>query len=181
MRTQNIRNRMPITNPHALNLIRECKQVCEDLGFKVPKNLRFMQCEAKRRAGLACHDDKVIVLSSFVFKESDEAIKNTILHEMGHIIAGPGIKHGPVWQRIVEKMNQATGLHITRCYDDSEMPVHAAAIAKAYKYKFACEQCGQQLKYVKRSKFVDTYNEILPTGAPRWTCAVCGGTFKKIN
>lgn len=178
---KNVRNRQPITDQHVLDLITECKNICAGLNYSLPGNLKFLQCKAFRRAGLACHADKTIVLSSFLFKESDNAIKTTILHEMGHIIAGPGVKHGPGWQKIVRKINASTGLHITRCYSDEDMPIHATAVAKSYKYTFQCRGCGLQLKYTRRSRFVDTYDEILYSGKPRWTCSHCGGTFAKID
>lgn len=177
---KNTRNRKPITDKHVLDLITECKNICTELNYSLPCNLRFLQCEAARRAGLACHNDKTIVLSSFLFKESDKAIKTTVLHEIGHIIAGPYAKHGPVWQKIVRRISVATGLNITRCYSNSDMPIHAAAIASSYKYNFACVGCGSKIHYTKRTKFVNTYSDLMINGKPRWTCSRCGGTFKMI-
>ena len=178
---KNTRNRKKITDKHILELIQECKDKCTELGYVLPTNLRFLQCKAVRRAGLACHPDKTIVLSDFLFKEDDKAIKTTILHEIGHIIAGPYAKHGPVWQKIVRKISLATGLNITRCYNDADMPVHATAVAQSYKYNFICNGCGCQVHYTRMTSFVTTYNETMSNGKPRWTCRHCGGTFAKIN
>lgn len=179
---QNVRNRAKITNQHVLSLIAECVSGTKEMGFKLPSKLKFLQCNAKRRAGLACYRDTVIVLSTFLFKESDNAIKTVIYHELGHIIAGPGTHHGPAWQRIVNHMSMVTALNITRCYSDSDLPVHAAEQkAKGYRYNFRCKGCGCELHYHKETKFVKTYDQILSyNGQPRWTCTRCGGTFEKI-
>ena len=179
---QNIKNRKAITDKHILSLIKECLNTTKELNFSIPEKLRFLQCEAKRRAGVACYRDTTIVLSSFIFKENDNAIKSIILHEIGHIIAGPLAKHGPVWKNVVAKMSKKTGIKITRCYDESDLPIHAEEKKKLWRYNFRCTGCGLELHFMKETKFVRTYDEILEyANKPRWTCSCCGGTFEKIK
>lgn len=178
---QNIKNRSIITNSRILLLIKECLDNTQAMGFKCPPNIRFLQCKAQRRAGLACHADSTIVLSSFIFKEKDEAIKSIIYHELGHIIAGPHAHHGPGWYKVVNKMSAVTGIKITRCYSEEDLPIHAEEKKKAWKFNFRCKGCGCMLHYYRRTDFVNTYNQILPSGNPRWTCTKCGGTFEKID
>lgn len=179
---QNVRNRAKITDPRIQELIQECVKGTQEMGFKLPNTLKFLQCKAKRRAGLACYRGPTIVLSTFLYKEEDNAIKTVIYHELGHIIAGPGTHHGPIWQRIVNEMSMVTALNITRCYSDSDLPVHAVETkAVGYKYNFRCKRCGCELHYHKETKFVKTYDQILSyNGQPRWTCTKCGGSFEKI-
>ena len=147
------------------------------MGFSVPANLRFLECNAVRRAGLASYVDTTIVLSTFLYKESDDAIKTVIYHEIGHIIAGSYAHHGPVWQKVVNKISKETGLSITRCYSDKDLPIHAEERKQHWIYNFHCQGCGCKLHYTRRTKFVDTYAEIMSNGKPRWTCSHCGNTF----
>ena len=179
-RVQNIRNREKITDRRILLLINECVENCKVMGFAIPKNIRFLQCKAIRRAGLACYRDNTIVLSTFIYKESDDAVRTIIYHEIGHLIAGSLAKHGPVWQKVVAKMSKATSLTITRCYSDADMPIHAEEKKKAWKYNFRCKGCGCELHYTRRTEFVNTYNEMLGN-KPRWTCTKCGHGFEMVK
>ena len=179
-RIRNIRNRAPITNAHIKSLIQECVENVQTLGYSLPAELRYLECNAYRRAGLACHRDKTIVLSTFLYKEDDKAIKTVIYHELGHIIAGPLAKHGPLWKKVVQKIGKATGVNITRCYSDADCPVHAEDKKKQWKYNFRCKGCGQELHYTRKTEFVKTYNAKCGD-RPRWTCTSCGNTFELIK
>ena len=56
---------------------------------------------AKRRAGVCRHGDKVIGLSSHLTRlNTQEQVRDTVLHEIAHALAGPGAGHGPRWRRI---------------------------------------------------------------------------------
>ena len=178
---QNVKNRSKITDEHILALIQECVNNTKSMGYSVPKALRFLECRANRRAGLACYQDTTIVLSTFIYKESDIAIKSVIYHEIAHIVAGSYAHHGPLWQKVANKMTKVTGIKITRCYSDADMPIHAEERKSNWKYNFVCKGCGCMLHYYKRTEFVQTYNEQLSTGKPRWTCTKCGGTFDLIK
>lgn len=177
----NIRNRSQITNQHILTLIQECVKNTKAMGFSVPRNLRFLECKATRRAGLACYRDVTIVLSTFLYKETDTAIKSTIYHEIGHIVAGSLAGHGPLWQKVVNKMSKTTGIKITRCYSNADMPIHAQEVQTLWKYNFRCKGCGSQLHYLRKTDFVKTYNHTMSNGKPRWTCTRCGGTFELVK
>jgi len=53
---------------------------------------------AKKRYGQCNYADRVITLSGhFVDHGPDEEIRQTILHEVAHVLAGPGTGHGPEW------------------------------------------------------------------------------------
>lgn len=182
MGIQNIRNRAEIKDPHVLALIKECVGKMKDLGYHVPTKLRFLQCKAKERAGLACYRDITIVLSTFIFEEEDNYVKQVIYHELGHIVAGPNTHHGPVWKTIMRKIEKATNLTLERCYSPDQMPKHSAAKKqKEPKYRFRCTKCGKEIFRDRLVKFVKTYDEKLPNGKPRWTCTHCGGSFEMIK
>ena len=53
---------------------------------------------AKRRAGICRHDTSVIGLSAPITRLHPEAeVRDTILHEIAHALAGPRAGHGPAW------------------------------------------------------------------------------------
>ena len=55
-----------------------------------------------RRLGVCKHSRKTISLSrQYITTGSDQQIRNTILHEIGHALAGPGEGHGQEWKSIV--------------------------------------------------------------------------------
>lgn len=177
---KNVRNRCPITDKHILELIKECENTVRELGYHLPTNIKFLECKANRRAGLACYRDSTIVLSNFIFKEKDEAIKAVILHEFGHLIAGPYAHHGPLWKKVVNKISSATGISITRCYSTKDLPVHTEELQNKWKYHFRCKGCGLTVHYYRRTEFVKTYDQLY-NGKPRWYCRHCGQGFELIK
>jgi predicted SprT family Zn-dependent metalloprotease len=72
---------------------------------------------AKSRLG-ACHfRTKRITLSASYLATADlAAIRNTVLHEVAHAIAGPAAGHGPVWKRIARQI----GCNAERCGENPE-------------------------------------------------------------
>lgn len=55
---------------------------------------------AVRRAGATNYTKKKITLSAHLVRLWDEAwVREVILHEIAHALAGPGAKHGPVWRQ----------------------------------------------------------------------------------
>lgn len=179
---QNIKNRAAITDPHILKLVQECVTGTKSMGFELPESLRFLERKnATRVAGTAYCQQKIVVLSKFIYKEKDDTIRSVIYHELGHIIAGPLAKHGPIWKKVVAKMTNVTGIKITRVYTPESMPVHAEEKANASRFIFRCKGCGALVFRYKRSRFTDTYDALNSLGRPRWTCTKCGSTFERIK
>lgn len=49
--------------------------------------------------GMCVHTDKTIILNAFhIDIHPDEEVRNTILHELGHALVGPGHAHDEVWE-----------------------------------------------------------------------------------
>lgn len=68
---------------------------------------------AKKRFGCCNYTQKKISLSAdLVSLNSEENVKNTIVHEIAHAIAGHRAGHGKQWKEIVEKI----GGTANRCY-----------------------------------------------------------------
>lgn len=60
---------------------------------------------AKRRAGQCRFADRVISLSAGLTRlHSDEEVRDTVLHEIAHALAGPGAGHGPVWRATARRI-----------------------------------------------------------------------------
>jgi predicted SprT family Zn-dependent metalloprotease len=75
---------------------------------------------AKRRAG-ACHHTKHKITLSIHYAERNaiDLVKDTILHEIAHALAGPGKGHGWEWKQICIRI----GAKPVRCYSsDADMP-----------------------------------------------------------
>jgi hypothetical protein len=70
-------------------------------GLMAEHGLRGWRLEfdrAKRRAGICRHRDKVIGLSAPLTRlHSQPEVRDTILHEIAHALAGPRAGHGPAW------------------------------------------------------------------------------------
>lgn len=78
---------------------------------------------AKRRAGQCRYADRVITISGALTRLHDEAeVRETLLHEVAHALAGPRAGHGPRWRAIATRIG-STG---ERCLS-SEAPTVAGA------------------------------------------------------
>lgn len=80
----------------------------------------FCFTNAKRQAGVCQFGKKWIGLSVHFCERNDlDTVRNTILHEIAHALAGPSAGHGPEWQRVCVRI----GAKPERCYDTGvEMP-----------------------------------------------------------
>lgn len=106
---------------------------------------------ARRRLGVCKHRKKVIGLSSYLLPYTkDEAIEDTILHEIAHALVGPKHGHDRVWQR----QAIAIGCNGARCYDPKD-DFHAGAteqLATQSKYTLECPNCGKKTAVHRRPK-----------------------------
>jgi len=65
---------------------------------------------ATRRAGLCDFGRKRISVSRHLAERfDDDTIHQTLLHEVAHALAGPGMGHGPVWRRIARDLGYVGG------------------------------------------------------------------------
>ncbi len=61
--------------------------------------------EAKRRLGDCHFGDRVIRISrAHALQGSEEQIRDTVLHEIAHAIAGPEAGHGPLWKATARRI-----------------------------------------------------------------------------
>ena len=65
----------------------------------------FAFLEAERRLGDCNHRDRVIRLGrSHALDAEDAEIRDTILHEIAHALAGPEARHGPEWKATARRI-----------------------------------------------------------------------------
>lgn len=75
---------------------------------------RLLGDDAKRRAGACRYGTRTISLSRPLTHLHDETeVRETVLHEIAHALAGPAAGHGPQWQSIATAIG-STG---ARCVD----------------------------------------------------------------
>lgn len=183
-----LRGRSIITDQRILGLITECVRETKEMGYALPSNLVFLECNAQSRAGQAtirADGSRYVTLSLFLYKEPEVTIKSVIYHELAHIIAGIRAKHGPVWKQVARKMSLKTGIAITRTWSEEDCPIHAeerkATKKQAKKYIFRCKGCGAMVRYSRRTVFVKTYDEMITPSKPRWFCTKCHSMFEMVN
>ena len=76
---------------------------------------RFELDRAKQRAGVCRHRERVIGLSGPITRLHDEPeVRDTILHEIAHALAGPRAGHGPAWAAVARSI----GCSAQRCVSD---------------------------------------------------------------
>lgn len=122
-----------------------------------------------------------LILNKHMFNDPEEAIKNTIYHELCHYVVykvaihleiiytknGKWYKnkkhnavyrqysgHGSNWKRVAAIVGKATNQDITRA---SNYDAHAGVgdyAESRYNYIIKCSNCGREFKYVKRTEFV---------------------------
>lgn len=98
----------------------------------------FQFDSAQKRAGACAFNTKVISLSRlYCVKASDAQVRDTVLHEIAHALAGPGHNHDATWKRIARSI----GCSADRC--------HTVDFAPA-KYIASCSRCGWHQKKNRR-------------------------------
>lgn len=98
----------------------------------------FQFDSAQKRAGACAFNTKVISLSRFYcIQAGDTQVRDTILHEIAHALAGPKHNHDATWKRIARSI----GCTADRC--------HTVDFAPA-KYIASCSRCGWDQKRNRR-------------------------------
>lgn len=88
---------------------------------------RFELDRAKRRAGICRHQQKTIGLSAPLTRLHPEAeVRDTILHEIAHALAGPRAGHGPAWVATALRI----GCSAARCVPEDAPTVPGAWVGE---------------------------------------------------
>lgn len=88
-----------------------------------------------KRFGCCSHRNKRITLSKLITERAPyDAVKDTILHEIAHALAGRGQGHNIVWKRVCI----AIGAKPQRCYSYEESGIEPIEL----KWSATCGACG---------------------------------------
>jgi predicted SprT family Zn-dependent metalloprotease len=117
---------------------------------------------AKRRLGQCDYQVREIHLSKpLVLANEEHIIRNTILHEIAHALAGCAVGHGPEWKRVCV----AIGALPVRCRPLGDITMPTAP------YAMECPSCGSEYPRYRKPKgqFVCTpcYEKSVRGHAPR--------------
>ena len=94
----------------------------------------FQWDKSKRRFGVCKFSKKVIGLSMHLVSLNDEErVKDTILHEIAHAIAGPDAGHGQEWKKVCIRI----GAKPETCYTKED------TVTPELKYYAVCGACGK--------------------------------------
>jgi len=112
---------------------------------------RFGFNRRKRSLGLCRYTEQRIELSAhFVAAHDEPAIRDVILHEIAHALAGHEAAHGPLWRAIAESI----GARPERC-GEAQMP--------AGRWQAVCPACRQHYDRIRR-----------PRRRSKYICPKCG-------
>lgn len=106
---------------------------------------------AKRGMGLCRYREKRIELSiHFVLRNDEAEVRDTILHEIAHALAGPRAGHGEAWKR--------------KCVEIGATPQRCGVAAMpAGRWRATCPTCGREHHRHRR-----------PLPGRRYFCRPCG-------
>lgn len=127
---------------------------------------------AKTRWGMCKRNPNgfMLEISAMLLEDSvsDEAAKDTIIHEILHTCKG-AFNHGEAWKALAGRMNAIYGYNIKRTTSYAEKGMKEVHVEDKYKYFYKCEGCGQILKYKRKCVFTKN--------PARYRCGICGGKF----
>ena len=145
--------------------------------------------------------NSTLILNRQMFSEPEEAIKNTILHELCHYIVykwgrklgvyypkngdwfinrhlgdkSDWSSHGRLWRQVAAKVSAATGHDIKRTDSYATHTGVADYANSKYNYILKCKHCGNEFKYTRKTNFVK--DTLAGNGhADNWWCNCGDGT-----
>lgn len=160
-------------------IFNECLKECRTLGIQYGNIVEVtVNTRAKKRWGQTCRrlDGFHINISSVLLRDdvSDEAAKDTIMHEILHTVDGC-FDHKAKWQAMADKVNKAYGYKVKRCTSVWEKGIDSSLMETTHhkEYVFKCEKCGAKVIRHRKSNFTEHPNWYFHEG--------CSGHFIKVK
>ena len=108
---------------------------------KVPEEWSFRFDRSKVRFGKCSYSDKEISLSRYLVElNSEDKVRETILHEIAHALSPRGAGHGQAWRAVARSI----GCQAKRCYGDE-------VVRPRPKYKGTCPTCRRVIYRHRRT------------------------------
>ncbi len=105
----------------------------------------------KTHLGLCRYDDRRIELSiHYVLANDEPSVRDTVLHEIAHALAGPAAGHGRLWKRWCERLGATP-----RSCGEATMPLG--------RWRGVCPSCGYVYSRHRR-----------PAARAVYSCRDCG-------
>lgn len=168
-----------LEDTRVLGWCKECVGIMKQIGYPM-REVDWRTTSRKNSSwfGMAYKKYNLIVLNHELIHEDETVVKNTILHELAHLVS-PVKGHGACWQAICDRIRDYTGQVITRTSSFSKHAAVQAVHESSIKYEFVCPECGCRVRLKRKSRFVDEYDQLSSNGTPRWWCARCRKTNGK--
>lgn len=157
-----------------MNLEKELNKAMKDieaLGYELLPITKISYIKAYKTYGHCITNMKdgtcEIEINKLLNKE--DAI-NTIYHEVCHAIKGSR-GHDKLWKKAARDVRKHYGYNIQVTDKHSLFDEHGEELKDTdiYKYKLVCEECGEEEKYIRKTKAIKHPEQ--------YRCAKCGGEF----
>jgi predicted SprT family Zn-dependent metalloprotease len=120
-------------------------------------------------AGQARYRDSRVSLNPYLYalEANRGEFRNTVIHELAHLVAGAGKGHGPKWKAVFRHM----GGNGQRCHNLEGASAFRAAPRRTRKVKVECQGCGHVLEMgIVRARR-------MASGRRTYRHASCGGSL----
>ncbi|WP_169973369.1 SprT-like domain-containing protein [Tautonia rosea] len=157
----------------------------------------FGLAQTKRRLGACKYRLKRIEIAEYhVRNNPDEMVRDTLLHEIAHAIAGPDAGHGPAWKAVAIRL----GATPRSCETSNTLAVQPGD------WQATCPSCQKTVHYYRQPKSLSGYRCKCAARSPltfeykgdparmpevpltaqcnaRWesTCAACGTQYFRVR
>jgi len=154
------------------------------------RDWQFRFNNRKRSLGLCLYTDRRIELSRYLVRDNDEqAVRETMLHEIAHALAGPAAGHGPRWKAVCRHI----GARPERIDCRATMPEgdwratcsHCGAVYARHRRPpgggtYYCRDCRQQAPpLVFEHQRTGETSADMPFVGWQATCPCCGAEYRR--
>lgn len=171
--------RIPILEHRRLKILADCdrrfKSYCKEWGIeKQLPNIAWYTYNDASELGVTIFGDNSITLNEKLFSSNPMLLKQTIYHEMAHLIAGYEVNHGKDWTKLVNKINEREGTKISAYTDPTDMdPAWEADQAEKAKHIYRCRGCGKFYFVNRENDFTRRYKQENALGEKLYRCSNC--------
>lgn len=147
----------PTMKSFVTRLVTKYHKELKEKGYPV-RDIREVKFSRSVRTHGKCtihYDNTVtITISEVAFSGGNEALKNTIFHELTHSIRGCK-GHEEVWQRYADEIGRMYGVKIQQYVSKEERVACKEYKESRYNWKVTCPNCGHSWKSYRKTKVID--------------------------